>query len=66
MDDLFKDLVILGGTPMDSIKTTLSSFEYLSNQTESQRITVHHSPESNRILHNGTVRVLVRTKSGFA
>ena len=41
MDDLFKDLVFLGGTPIDSITTTLSSFECLSNQTESQRIIVN-------------------------
>ena len=47
MDGLFKDLVFLGGTPLDSITTTLSSFEYLSTQIESQRITVNHLPESN-------------------
>ena len=62
MDDLFKDMAFLGGTPLDSITTTLSSFEYLSTQIESQRMTVNHLPESKRILHNGTVRVFVRTK----
>ena len=38
MDDLFKDLVFLGGTPIDSINDNSFKFEYLSNQTESQRI----------------------------
>ena len=45
--------------------TTLSSFEYLSTQIESQRITVNHLPESKRILHDGIVRVFVKTKPNF-
>ena len=66
MNDFFKDLVFLGGTPIDSINfKTFSSFEYLSNQTESQRIIVNRSPESNRILHNETVRVFVKIIHGF-
>ena len=45
--------------------TTLSSFEYLSTQIESQRITVNNLPESKIILHNGIVRVFVRIMHGF-
>ena len=30
MDGLFRDLMFVGGTPLDSINETLSSFEYLS------------------------------------
>ena len=47
MDDLFKDLVFLCGTPLESINDNSFKFEYLSTQIESQRITVNHLPESN-------------------
>ena len=56
MDDLFKGLVFLGGTPLYSINDNSFKFEYLVTQIESQRITVNHLPESKRILHNGIVR----------
>ena len=63
MDDLFNDLVFLGGTPIDSINLQL--FQVLSTcqiKPNLKRITLNRSQESNRILHNGTVRVFVRTK----
>ena len=65
MDDLFKDLVFLGDILLDSINDNSFKFEYLSTQIESQRITVNHLPESKRTLHNGIVRVFVRTKPNF-
>ena len=57
MDDLLKDLVLLGGSPIDSMKQELFQISSIrQTKTESHRInSLKHSSASNRISHNGTV-----------
>ena len=81
MDDLFKDLVFLRGTPIDSINDKFSRFRVFvkSNRISKDKQLIHSSEsaefctmeqfeyllEPNRILHNGAVRVFVKIMHGF-
>ena len=57
MDDLFKDLVFLGGTPLDSIARIKRILH--------DGVVLEYSLGPSRILHNGAVRVFVRIMHGL-
>ena len=79
MDDLFKDLVFLGGTPISSTNDNSFMFGvYVKSNRMSKDKQLNHSSEStkfytmeqleyllkpNRILRNGAVRVFIKTYS---
>ena len=81
MDDLFKDLVFLGGIPLDSlnlqlfqvlsvcqVEPNLKGYQLIVHQNQTEFYTMEQfecSLESNQILYNRAVRVFVKIMHGF-